>query len=281
MLTPIAQQRVRLVLDVLPTAHRPLLVLADNGEQYYLKYVQHQTYELKCEWLCHFLLRCWGVATPDVALLVVPEQVKSTLPPAARFAARYLGQPCFGSRAIADALDSSDFIQQGNLSELDLLTNPNDLLWTAMFDAWVSNDDRRASHHNLILAPDPGPAGARGRLRCWAIDHAFTFTSDRFENLDFRETYFSYNANLVQAAATQAVLRRWQRRSPLLWAEELKEGYYLRIEKCRAQFLAVCEILPVPYRLSEAEQTSLFYFLFCQKRLATLWEEFLSSLSQP
>lgn len=279
MLTPISQQRVRLVLDVMPTAHKPLLVLADNGEQYYLKYVQHQAYELKCEWLCHFLLRCWGVETPDVALLVVPENVRQNLPVAARSAARYLGQPCFGSQAVPDALDSSDFIQQGNLSELDLLTNPEDLLWTALFDAWVSNDDRRASHHNLILAPDPGPAGARGRLRCWAIDHAFTFTSDRFENLDFRQTYFSYNANLVQAAAAKAVLRRWQRRNPLLWAEELKEGYYLRIEKCRAEFLTVCALIPAPYQLSEAEQISLFYFLFCQNRLATLWEEFLDSLS--
>lgn len=277
MLVPVEHHRVRLVLDVLPTAHRPLLVLAENGEQYYLKYTQHQLYELQCEWLCHFLLReGWGVSTPDVALLTVPQAVRQALPAAAQFAGRYLADPCFGSRSVADAIDSSDFIQHGTTAEVDLLTNPDDILWIALFDAWVSNDDRRASHHNLLLAPDA--SAGRGRLRCWAIDHAFTFTSQSFQALDYKETYFSYNTNLVQANAARAVLRRWRRRSSLLWAEELKEGYYLRVEKCRQQFLTVCNLIPAPYQLTAADQTSLFYFLFCKKRLEALWDEFFASL---
>ena len=51
-----------------------------------------------------------GVETPEVALLVVPEQMRQNLPAAARSAARYLGRPCFGSQAVPDALYSSDFI---------------------------------------------------------------------------------------------------------------------------------------------------------------------------
>ncbi|WP_424321691.1 HipA family kinase [Hymenobacter edaphi] len=278
MLRPPEPLRVRTVHDVVETAHRPLLVMAENGSLYYLKYARHQLYELKCEWLCHYLLRLWGIPTPDIAVLTVPPEIFPTFPPAAQSTTRYLQQPAFGSKLIPGAIDSSDFIQQGTLSELATLSNPDDLLWIALFDAWVANDDRRASHHNLIIAP--APIAGRNSLQCWAIDHAFTFTSQPFQYLDHTETYFSFNTNVSQAAVARSVLNQWKEKRPLLWASELKEGYYLRIRHCRHQFAYVCSLLPAPFHLSEVEQTHLFYFLFCQRRLELLWDDFFASLPQ-
>ncbi|RZK27576.1 MAG: hypothetical protein EOO61_23240 [Hymenobacter sp.] len=278
MLKPPEVYRVRTVRDIIETAHRPLLVLAENGEIYYLKYARYQLYELKCEWLCHYLLKLWNIPTPDTALLTVPPEIFPTFPAAAHSAIRYLQRPAFGSKLIAGAIDSSDFIQHGSPAELASLTNLDDLLWISLFDAWVSNDDRRASHHNLVVAPDL--LIGKGKFKCWAIDHAFTFNSQPFEQLDYNETCFSYNINLSQAAAAQATLNQWQERRPLWWESELKDGHYLRIENCRQQFAHICGLLPEPYQLSEAEQTHLFYFLFCRKRISSLWDEFFASLPQ-
>ncbi|MDJ0366319.1 hypothetical protein QMK33_14260 [Hymenobacter sp. H14-R3] len=278
MLKPPELYRVRTVRDVIETAHRPLLVLAENGEIYYLKYARHQLYELKCEWICHYLLTLWNIPTPDTAILTVPAEIFPTFPSAAQSTIRYLHRPAFGSKLIQGAIDSSDFIQHGSATELAALTNSDDLLWIALFDAWVSNDDRRASHHNLVVAPDV--LGGKGRFKCWAIDHAFTFNSQPFEQLDYNETYFSYNINLSQAAAARATLNQWREKRPLWWESELKDGYYLRIANCRQHFAAICGLLPEPYQLSESEQTHLFYFLFCRKRISSLWDEFFASLPQ-
>lgn len=277
-MVPPASLRVRAVRGVMDTAHQPLLVQAEDGGLYYLKYAKTLPYELTCEWLCHYLLRLWDVATPKVAVLEVPAGLLPLLPPAAQAAGRWLHQPAFGSRQVVGAIESSDFIRYGTGAELAMLSNPDDLLWVALFDAWVANDDRRASHHNLLLGSDA--AAGRGKLRCFAIDHAYTFTSQRFEDLDASETYFSYNTNLSQAPAARAVLNQWREKWPLLWASEYERGFYLRVAKCRTHFAALCSLLPVPFQLSAVQQTNLADFLFNQNRLAQLWAEFFTSLPQ-
>ena len=276
-MVPPVPLRVRAVRDVMDTAHKPLLVLAEDGGLYYLKYAKTQLYELKCEWLCHYLLRLWEVATPEVAVLTVPPQLAAQLPAVAQGAARWLKQPAFGSRQVAGA-EVSGFVHYDTATELATLSNPDDLLWVAAFDAWVSNDDRRASHHNMILGTDE--AAGRGRQRCFAIDHAYTFASLPFEQLDPTETYFSYNANLSQAPAAQVVLNQWREKRPLLWASEYERDFYLRVEKCRINFAAICALLPAPFQLSTAEQTNLANFLFDKNRLAQLWAEFFNALPQ-
>lgn len=270
--------RVRVVREVMDTAHRPLLVQAEDGGLYYLKYAKTQLYEMQCEWLCHYLLRLWQVPTPDASALLVPPELLPHLPPAAQAAGRWLHRPAFGSRQVVGAVESSDFTQYGTAAELAALSNPDDLLWVALFDAWVSNDDRRASHHNLVLGTDA--AAGRGKLRCFAIDHAYTFTSQPFEALDAAETYFSYNTNLSQAPAARVVLDGWREKWPLLWASEYERGFYLRVQNCQKHFATVCGLLPAPYQLSAAAQTNLTDFLFSQNRLAQLWAEFSNSLPQ-
>lgn len=276
MLFPPVALRVRAVHDVMDTFHHPLLVQAEDGGLYYLKYAKTQLYQLTCEWLCHYLLRAWEVATPDVAVLSVPAGLLETMPPQARDAWRWLDKPAFGSQQVVATVESSSFTNYGTAAELAVLSNPDDLLWVALFDAWVANDDRRASHHNLLLGTD-ADAGPR-KLRCYAIDHAFTFTSQRFEALDATETYYSFNANLSQAPAVRVVLDEWRAKWPLLWASEYERGFYLRVEKCRQYFPTICSILPEPFQLSAAEQTKLADFLFNEARLAQLWAEFFSSL---
>ena len=275
-MAPFAHYRVRAVREMIQTAHKPLLVLAEDGEQYYLKYTRHQSVELQCEWLCHLLLRLWDVPTPPAVVLTVPDVVRQNLPAFAQPVERYLRQPVFGSERMQGAVDSSGTLLNGAAADLTGLSNPDDLLWVALFDAWVSNDDRHTSHHNLLLVPQENIR--LSRLRCFAIDHAYTFTSQPFEELRHEETYFSYNSNLSQSPIAQAVLRQWQRRWPLLWADELKRGYYLRVNKCREHFFSLCNLLPRPHQLTEPQQTKLFYFLFCPLRLERLWEELFQAL---
>jgi hypothetical protein len=276
MLFPPVALRVRAVHDVMDTFHHPLLVQAEDGGLYYLKYAKTQLYQLTCEWLCHYLLRLWDVATPDIAVLSVPARLLETMPLTARDSRRWLHQPAFGSRQVVGAIESSEFTSYGTAAELAMLSNPDDLLWISLFDAWVANDDRRVSHHNLLLGMDPD-AGRR-RLRCYAIDHAFTFTSQPFEALDASETYYSFNVNLSQAPAARVVLEQWRAKWPLLWASEYESGFYLRVQKCRLHFPTICRLLPEPFQLSAAAQTKVADFLFNEARLAQLWAEFFSCL---
>ncbi|RSK46099.1 HipA family kinase [Hymenobacter perfusus] len=274
MLAPLFQSRVRVIQDVLPTAHEPLLVLTEEYESYYLKYhkASYNAHEMQAEWLCAALLREWGIPTPDVAVLTIGEAVISNLPSNAKRAASYLKKPCFGSKAILGAQDSVELLN-GQI-ELEKLSNAEDLVWLALYDAWIANDDRRASHHNTLLAPDDSGK----KYIIWAIDHAYAFSRIDLCYLDPQYLYCDFKKNLISATATKAHLRRWRQHQPLWIEEELRSGFYLRVENCQKRFLDICEWLPPSYKLSERSQTALFNFLFSESRQELLLSRFFECL---
>ncbi|WP_139255102.1 HipA family kinase [Hymenobacter psychrophilus] len=128
MLAPLFQSRVRVIQEVLPTAHEPLLVLTEEYETYYLKYhkAAYNAHEMQAEWLCAALLREWNIPTPDVAVLTVEKAIISNLPRNAKRASLYLQKPCFGSKSIFGAQDSSELLN-GQI-ELETLSNAEDLV---------------------------------------------------------------------------------------------------------------------------------------------------------
>ncbi|OUJ67842.1 hypothetical protein BXP70_28465 [Hymenobacter crusticola] len=249
-------------------------MISEDYEQYYLKYhkAPYNAHELQAEWLCSALLQLWSIPTPEVAVLVVDESLLRNLPREVRRLGRYLQRPAFGSKEVFGAQDSSELLN-GDI-ELETLVNPEDLLWIALFDAWVANDDRRASHHNTLIAPTL--EGKRYKL--WAIDHAYTFGRIDFRYLDPQYLYFDIKKNLIQAHASRAYLYKWRQQRPLWTEEELRAGCYLRIKKCKEQFLAICEWLPQPYKLSEISQTALSNFLFSNSRIDLILRHFFACL---
>jgi len=161
--------------------------------------------------------------------------------------------------------------------EIEKLVNPQDLVWLSLYDAWTANDDRRASHHNTLLAPLlDGKDGKKYRI--WAIDHAYAFVRLDFRYLDPQYLHCDFRKNLIQSVATNAYLRRWRQQQPLWIEEELREGFYLRVKKCQRQFDEICEWLPHPYELSGISKTALSNFLFSESRLELLFSRFVACL---
>lgn len=275
MIAPLPHLRVRSIEKLIGTAHEPLLVLTEGYEAYYLKYHKGtKPYELQAEWLCHYLLRLWGISTPQVAVLHTPEELWQRPPKFAARAASYLHGACFGSLEVPYAHDSMERLRE--TTDPAMLVNASDLVWLSFFDAWIGNDDRWASHHNLLLAP--AQAGSR-QLRCWAIDHAYVFGRLDPQHLRPNYGYFELSKNLIGATTTKAVIEQQRAAHPLFLADELRQGYYFRIRKCQDHFSEVCDQLPDEYRLSAIQQTNLAATLFDSSRLNVILKAFLSYLN--
>ncbi|MBP7449996.1 MAG: hypothetical protein KA817_08160 [Flavobacteriales bacterium] len=162
------------------TGHHPVQFVCSDENIWFCKYVlsdygEHQTDLLYYELIGCTLLRQLGISTPAVALVKVmpdsftpdqiPNNAKDMLP----------GVVAFGSkRMFGDIVD--DLFQYRTASELNKLTNPEDLIRIALFDLWVANMDRgkeleflgKPGQHNYNLLTTP----YRGGHRLVPIDHA-------------------------------------------------------------------------------------------------------------
>lgn len=157
----IPQVAMRLALRRLKEgAHRPPLVRASDGQDYVLKLGDQDPDFPACELIAALLAPAFGVEVPPVALVSVPDALRSTMVMFGDewkdLAAPQPGALCFGSRWIPG------LTQRWHNGLVDRVRDLGSLGAVLAFDIYVENGDRRAgSNPNLLLVGE----------RIVAIDH--------------------------------------------------------------------------------------------------------------
>lgn len=163
-------------IEEIPTdGHSPAKCICDDGKMYFVKYLSAKSFkqdEIHClvfEWVCSMLLRELNIPTPDTALVRVNQD--AIAPGIITINKRTFkdGIIGFGSREIenSDIARITESIK--NRKNYRRLLNPEDLVKIALFDLWVDNADRKESNLNLLTHAQ------NGKIKFYAIDHAFTF----------------------------------------------------------------------------------------------------------
>ena len=262
---------ITVLREIKTEGHSPLEVVADNYKNYFIKSAQNKNpcYFLINEFLCHYLLKCWNIPTPDIAAITLdPKLIPLNF--SDRHKKQFYNQICFGSQSIKDAIDLNEFFNATKKPEFKKFYNPEVLFQIALFDIWVENDDRKPTNNNVILQP------IEGRFNILAIDHAFTFSSMKYEDLNPDLISSSYNDTILLSHFGQSVKKRTKRSKQ--WIEEIKENYYLCIRNCQQNFKEISKCIPKHLGFDLRLQGTLHNFLFNEKQNREVFTEFTTRL---
>lgn len=258
--------------------HAPLLVLADDLEKYVLKFPKNASDKnsIVKEFLCHYLLKYWSISTPSIAALSVSPDLLVNSSILSRRDKVLIGDNiCFGSRLIPYAVELNDFIEAKNKTSQKRIFNTEDIFKIALFDIWVENEDRKPTNNNILL--DPNKKG----FILNAIDHAFTFSTLNFNELNFPPLNYSYNESILYSTLAKSIIDNTKLNREFYTKSE--EMFYLCIQNIEDNFSKIVDNIPENLDFSEDDKTILAEFLFNKERNVLVFQEYcyiLNSISK-
>jgi hypothetical protein len=272
------KQTITIISQYDTEGHAPLLVLADDFEKYVLKFPKNASDKnsIVKEFLCHYLLKYWSISTPFIAALSVPHDLLVNSTFLSRRDKVLIGDNiCFGSKLIPNAVELNDFIEAKNKTSQKRVLNSEDIFKIALFDIWVENEDRKPTNNNILL--DPNKKG----FILNAIDHAFTFSTLNFNELNFPPLNYSYNESILYSTLAKSIIDNTKLNREFYTKSE--EMFYLCIQNVEDNFSKIVDNTPENLGFSEEDRTILAEFLFNKERNVLVFQEFcyiLNSISK-
>lgn len=268
MFEPITYKTVISVIKRYETdGHSPYLVLTEDYEQFVLKVPNNinDIYSLQKEFLCSSILKCWQLVSPVTSALTLSKDLVDS-PFVIGDKRFYNSQQYFGSQFQSDSIDLQSFISVKDKVGIRKLLNPQDLLTIALFDIWIENDDRKPTNNNLLLC------STKNGLLITPIDHAHTFASLCFDQLNPKFLSFSDNDSIIYSPIGQSIAGSTEITAD--WLASAKEKFYLCVKTTKASFPQICSSLPKELALTSEEISKLYDFLFNKERNKNVFDQF-------
>lgn len=261
--------------EVKTDGHSPLLVIADDFRKYIIKSTRGQepSYNIINEFLCGYLLKLWSIPVPEFAAITLnPELLKGR-----NFSdfhkAHFYQNITFGSRCL-DMVVEMGPQRVRNKYDLKKFKNPNDLLKIGLFDIWIENTDRKPTNNNVLFSI------TGNQLTINAIDHAFTFDSMSYSDLNTEYIVNTYNDNILETDMANDILH-FLKKDPGWhnWISQFGDKYYLCIENCKQNFDSIVKYIPDELGFDIVLSKYVSDFLFNEGRNKNVFTEFLSRVS--
>ncbi len=191
---------------IIETGNRPVVVMCEDFNDWVCKY-DYSTKNLFNEVVASRFANIWQISTPEIALIKVkPEHISerliSTIQP------YMIEKECFGSLYLKDSnyLDLTTIPLFSEKTFTNRIINKYDFLKIALFDIWLSNDDRNYNNFNMLLKFLPG-----NYVEFVAIDHGAIFNTNNLHlglyiisedetiiNTDISKKLFAGNKQLIE-----------------------------------------------------------------------------------
>ena len=148
----------------------PILVMANDLNQWVCKY-KHKN-QLFNELLAYQFAKIWQINIPECALIEIDyEKHIKPFNEKRGLERRFFERECFGSLFLHNAIEvNKTILIDKNI--VRRIKNKNDLLKIALFDIWLSNEDRTTNNYNLLLQAVKG-----GYSILYIIDNTEIFNS--------------------------------------------------------------------------------------------------------
>jgi len=138
----------------------------------------------------------------------------------------------------------------------------------------VENTDRKPTNNNVLFSI------SGNQIDIYAIDHAFTFDSINYSDLDPRYINNTFNDNILETDFARDILAISKREHSLdKIVNQFQKNYYLCIENCRKQYDTIAGYIPEELGFDTTLRKYISDFLFDEKRNKKVFIEFLSRLS--
>lgn len=227
-------------------------------------------YELINEFISNEFLKIWEIDVPEAVLCNINSKLISLGNYSNRHNLNYYKNSTFGLEWI-DAIDVNLFTPLSR-EFLSRILNPLDIIRIGLFDEWVLNDDRKEGNFNLLLKIEGN------NFKVVPIDHGMILMSLPYKEL--KPEYYMARSNdyLLLSKFARSVLKGLKRNQQFI--NNQKDYFYLCIENCEKSFYDIIKKNPFSNDLSEEDISSLYDYLFDQKKNNKVFIEHVNQLKR-
>lgn len=221
------------------TAGNPMLVMCDNFQNYVCKHSMHSS-KLVNEIVGSFFATCWDLRTPETCLInVQKEHIPKNLQ------GINFNKPCFGSKYIASSkeIDSTTLAMFDDITFRRKIANRNDYLMIALFDIWLSNEDRNHNNSNLLL-----DFSEPGLVYFTVFDHDSIFNTNSLHLGIYQINDFD---SLIYAELANKLFSRGQ--SLVNVVDNLVEKFYICVKLCKNNIDELMTLIPPQWDINVSD----------------------------
>lgn len=215
----------------------PILVTCDDFNEWVCKY-DRQTNNLFNELISSEFAKIWKINTPESALVLVNKEHV----PLAKYPALHphlFNKECFGTKLLENSIDV-------NLSAIPLFKEPSfinkiqnksDFLKIALFDIWLSNEDRHYNNNNLLIH-----SNSNNFKFFFAIDHVCIFNSS---TLHIGLTELTEDDTIINTDIAALLFKDKKKLTAIV--DNLDRILYLCTKVCEEKLDEILELVPLSW----------------------------------
>jgi hypothetical protein len=243
------------------TGDEPVLVLCSDKRQYICKYMRSSAtiaYKLACEYIGAKLAAIWKINTPPVALVnILPahwETVNVT---------HSLSAPAIGYQKLENVIDITPTFTQIAANKKTLLQ----LLKIALFDFWITNEDRTYNNANLLYDLE--------NEDLVSIDYGGILNNVSFDysSQQLTETDSILCADLSAHLLASVTIKDIESALPILYAEYLRS-----VNTARKQINSISQEMPKEWALPTNKILAKLTELVEPQWVEDTWNNFIECL---
>lgn len=196
----------------------PLLVTCEDLEEWVCKYDRSPQALFK-EYVASEFARIWGIRTPDTCFIHVQEEHVPV-----GMGLHLFQKECFGSKFLENTkeIDSTLLPLLKEQNFINQIANKKDFLKIALFDIWLSNEDRNHNNFNLLL-----DISTPNQYLFYAIDHVNIFNTSF---LDHNLTPLTMDESIICTEEARLLFSHESNFSRIF--EELIEELPIYVKQC-------------------------------------------------
>lgn len=220
----------------------PFYVLCNDLNTYVCKYNTNTNLpavSLFNEFLAASFLKLWGLKVPDFSFIdVKKEHISSNL----NINTHYFDTICFGSLYNKYYKEMDGFFNQSSNRIISQIENIDDFLMIALFDIWLSNDDRTFGNPNLLL-------NTSDNMFFVPIDHVAIFHTGNLH----RENYpLSLEDSIIYSNFSTKLFKS-KKVTNISFLRSIEKNYYICVNKCLIDLDNILQNTPVSWLIDLAD----------------------------
>jgi len=225
-------------IKIYDTGARPILVTCDDLQDWVCKH--NEPIKLVHEIIGSKFAEFWGINTPEICLLEVSEdhvpQKEANYLQLSNFK-----KLCFGSLFLEHCKeidDSSILLFKDNGFKVKVKSK-EDFLRIALFDIWLSNEDRNGNNSNLLI-DFSNPSD----YKFFVFDHGEIFNSGLLKHGIYQ---INEHESIISTELAQLLFKKGQKLTALV--NNIVENFYLCISECEKALTNILKLIPEEWGL--------------------------------
>jgi hypothetical protein len=244
---------------VIATSTLPIKIMGSDFTIYLCKHaVKANTGMLFNEYISACFLKIWKLEFPDFGFITInKDQISDTV--IHKFSSISYGNfahPLFCVQYLNYAKESDDFIagetKRKKISKK--IQNFDDLARIALFDIWMSNEDRTLNNNNLLIHP-----GTKNSYKIIPIDHACVFNTNMA-----RDKMFLINENdtIINSQLFSVFLQKHNKDYYVRLLKEITKEFRSHVTDCEKHKDQILQNVPSAWNIDIDQKSLLLDYLF-------------------